>query len=83
MINKTKMKIASSLHNDFEATHDFPKSIGRPAQRALVAAGYQRLQDLTSVTEKELLNLHGFGPKALEILRQTLVEKGLTLKSSK
>ena len=61
--------------------HDFPKSIGKPAQRALLAAGYQRLQDLTSATEQDLLELHGFGPKALGTLRQTLAEKGLSFKS--
>ena len=60
---------------------DFPKSIGKPAQRALLAAGYQRLQDLASATEQELLDLHGFGPKAMGILRQTLAEQGLRFKS--
>lgn len=61
--------------------HDFPKSIGKPAQRALLAAGYQRLQDLSSATEQELLDLHGFGPKALGILRQALAEQGMRFKS--
>lgn len=59
----------------------FPKSIGKPAQRALLAAGYQQLQDLTSATEQDLLELHGFGPKALGILRETLAEQGLHFKS--
>ncbi|MDQ0428699.1 NAD-dependent DNA ligase [Planomicrobium stackebrandtii] len=61
--------------------HEFPKSIGKPAQRALLAAGYQRLQDLASATEQELLELHGFGPKALGILRQALDEQELRFKS--
>lgn len=61
--------------------HDFPKSIGKPAQRALLAAGYQRLQDLSSATKQELLDLHGFGPKALGILRQALAEQGMRFKS--
>ncbi|MBB5180371.1 DNA-directed RNA polymerase alpha subunit [Planomicrobium koreense] len=60
---------------------DFPKSIGKPAQRALLAAGYQQLQDLATATEQELLDLHGFGPKALGILRQALAEQGLRFKS--
>lgn len=59
---------------------DFPKNIGKPAQRALLSAGYHQLQDLTSATEKELLDLHGFGPKALGILRKALAEQGLHLK---
>lgn len=61
--------------------HNFPDSIGKPAQRALLAAGYLRLQDLTSATEKELLELHGFGPKALGILRLALADQGLRFKS--
>ena len=60
--------------------HDFPKSIGKPAQRALLAAGYQQLQDLTSATEKDLLQLHGFGLKALGILRETLASQGKNFK---
>ena len=61
--------------------HDFPRSIGKPAQRALLTAGYQRLSDLTSATEQDLLDLHGIGPKALGILRQTLAEQDLSFKS--
>lgn len=61
--------------------HDFPSSIGNPAQQALLAAGYQRLQDLTSATEQDLLKLHGFGPKALRILRETLAAQGKNFKS--
>jgi hypothetical protein len=48
-----------------------------PAQRALTAAGYYRLEQLTQVSEAELLRLHGMGPKAIGILRQALQEKGL------
>lgn len=61
--------------------HDFSRGIGKPAQRALLAAGYQRLQDLTSATEQDLLKLHGFGPKALRILRETLAAQGKNFKS--
>ncbi len=58
----------------------FPK-IGSPATRALEAAGYSRLEQLTKVTEAELGQLHGMGPKALGILRETLTEKGLSFKA--
>ncbi len=56
---------------------DFPKTSG-PAQRALEQAGYTHLEQLTQVTETELLKLHGMGPKALGILRAALAEKGLS-----
>jgi predicted Fe-Mo cluster-binding NifX family protein len=54
---------------------DFPKT-SNPAQTALHLAGYYRLEQLTKVTEAELLALHGVGPKAIRILREALAEKG-------
>jgi uncharacterized protein YdhG (YjbR/CyaY superfamily) len=63
-----------------QETSAFPK-IGAPATRALEAAGYSRLEQLTKVTEAELGQLHGMGPKALGILRETLKEKGLSFKA--
>jgi hypothetical protein len=65
----------AKLQTDAQAS-DLPK-IGAPALRALTAAGYQRLEQLTQVSEAELLKLHGMGPKAIGILRQALQEKGL------
>jgi hypothetical protein len=55
----------------------FPKGIGQPALRALYAAGYKRLEELIKVSEKELLALHGVGPKAVRIMREALQEKDL------
>jgi uncharacterized protein YdhG (YjbR/CyaY superfamily) len=63
-----------------QGTSVFPK-IGAPATRALEAARYTRLEQLTKVTEAELGQLHGMGPKALGILRETLKEKGLSFKA--
>jgi DNA-directed RNA polymerase alpha subunit len=56
---------------------DFPKT-SQPAQRALNNAGYTHLEQLTKVSESELLKLHGMGPKALRILREALHAKGLS-----
>ena len=55
---------------------DLPK-IGAPATRALTAAGYTQLAQLTKVSEADLLKLHGVGPKAISILRETLAAQGL------
>ena len=63
-----------------QGTSAFPK-IGAPATRALEAAGYSRLEQLTKISEAELGQLHGMGPKALGILRETLKEKGLSFKA--
>ena len=55
---------------------DLPK-IGAPATSALALAGYTQLAQLTHVSAAELLKLHGVGPKAIRILRETLAAKGL------
>ena len=49
-----------------------------PAKRALGKAGYQSLKDLEGASEKELLALHGFGPKGIRILREALAAAGLS-----
>ncbi|MCU0466779.1 MAG: DNA-binding protein [Anaerolineae bacterium] len=59
----------------------WPKSIGRPATNALTEAGYTHLEQLTQISEKDLLKLHGVGPRAVGILRQLLVERGLSFKA--
>ena len=60
--------------------NNLPK-IGAPATRALQSIGITELKQLTSVSEAELLQLHGFGPKALRILREALKEQGLSFKT--
>lgn len=60
---------------------DLPASIGAPARRALISVGVWRLDQLTALTEAELLKLHGFGPKALRILKEELGTKGLSFRT--
>lgn len=60
-----------------------PKSIGRPATSALEVVNITCLEDLNSITEKELANLHGVGPKAIGILKQALEENKLCLGTRK
>jgi len=54
--------------------------IGQPAQRALKTAGIDNLIQLCDYSEKELLALHGIGPKAVRILKELLVKEGLSYK---
>lgn len=54
--------------------------ISQPAHRALQGAGIKTLEQLTLYSENELLALHGFGPKAIEILKTTLAEYNLSFK---
>ena len=57
---------------------DLPAGIGRPARGALAVAGITRLEQLTQLTEAEILKLHGVGPKAVGVLRTALSAKGLS-----
>ncbi|NIH80348.1 hypothetical protein [Amycolatopsis viridis] len=61
------------------AVGDLPAGIGRPATRALTAAGITTLDQVAERTEDELLALHGVGPRAIRILRETLAESGRSL----
>jgi hypothetical protein len=58
---------------------DLPK-LAAPARRALIAAGYTRLEQLTEVEESEVMRLHGMGPNAMETLRTALRERGLSFR---
>lgn len=60
----------------------FPKAIGNPARQALVHAGYTRLEQLPGLSEGELLKLHGVGPKALDVLRGALAERGRSFREA-
>jgi len=48
------------MTDEFE---DAAPGVGAPARRALAQAGYQRIDELTAVTEAEIAGLHGMGPK--------------------
>ena len=54
--------------------------IGQPAHRALQANGINTLKQICSFSEKELLALHGIGPKAISILKEALQKEGLLFK---
>ena len=49
-----------------------PPTIGRPATRALEGAGITTLEQVAATGDRELLALHGFGPRALRILREAI-----------
>ena len=56
----------------------WPAGLAAPARRALAGAGYSRLEQLTDLTEAEVRQLHGMGPRAIEQLRLALAARGLT-----
>jgi hypothetical protein len=58
---------------------NLPK-LAAPARRALLGAGYTRIEHLTEVRESEVMRLHGMGPKAMRVLRDALQERGLSFR---
>lgn len=60
---------------------DLPVGLARPARRALLRAGYWRLEQLTALSEAEVEGLHGIGPKAMDLLRRALLARGLSFAS--
>ena len=46
----------------------FPKGLSQPALRALASAELDHLEQLSTVTESSLLDLHGIGQNALQKL---------------
>ena len=57
-----------------KTTLEFPDEMGRVAIRALKESGIENPVEASKFSEKELLKIHGVGPKAIRILRQ-LFEK--------
>ncbi len=61
----------------------FPGKIAKPAQRALANAGITGWQQLSKLTEIELMQLHGIGQNAFTQLKNSLKEQGLSFSSKK
>ncbi len=59
------------------AESEFPHGIGKVATRELAAHGYTRYDQLTKVSAKHLLAIHGVGPKAIRVLGEELAARGL------
>ncbi|MBE7556285.1 MAG: DNA-binding protein [Anaerolineales bacterium] len=74
------MKINQS---DDQQESDLPAELASPARRALLGAGYMRLEQLTELSEDEIKQLHGIGPNALDQLRRALEAKGLSFAGGK
>jgi hypothetical protein len=60
---------------------DLPTGLSQPAQRALAGAGIKSLEQLSQFSEEEIRKLHGIGPRALDLLKAAMNEKGLNFSS--
>ena len=58
----------------------FPQGLSQPAIRALQSVGINDLEQVATISESELKQLHGMGPKGIRILREALEAKGLSFK---
>ena len=56
----------------------FLSLLSAPARGALEHAGISTLTELSQHGEREILELHGVGPKSIPILRQALYDAGMT-----
>ena len=57
--------------------HPFDK-LAKPAQCALANARINSLEDLSKLSEKEFMKLHGIGKNALQKLKEQMKENGLS-----
>jgi predicted flap endonuclease-1-like 5' DNA nuclease len=67
---------------DVRPVGDLPDEIGKTAARELSINGITSLEQLASHSTKELLAIHGVGPKAIRILGEALAERGLDYRTS-
>ncbi|MCD9153658.1 hypothetical protein [Aeromicrobium duanguangcaii] len=56
---------------------DLPAAIGRPATRALTQAGLTSLALVLQRPRSEIARLHGVGPRAIRLLEEEAVARGL------
>ena len=55
---------------------EFPHEIGKVAKRQLANNGFLRYDQLTGVSRRQLLAIHGIGPKAVRTLGDELAFRG-------
>lgn len=67
---------------DVRPVGDLPNAIGKTAARELSLNGISSLQQVSEHSKKELLAIHGVGPKAIRILEEALAAQGLAYRES-
>lgn len=69
--------MATSSTPDLRPVGDLPDAIGKTAARELALNGIASLRLVAARSRKELLAIHGVGPRAIAILGDALAAKGL------
>ncbi|MCK6639881.1 MAG: hypothetical protein L6Q81_07320 [Bacteroidia bacterium] len=57
--------------------------VAAPARRALQGAGIELVNDFSKFTKEEILQLHGMGPKALDVIESEMKKGKVKFKKSK
>lgn len=65
---------------DIRPVGDLPHEIGKTAARELAQNGITTLDQVAGRTRKELLSIHGVGPKAIRILGEALAARALVFR---
>jgi hypothetical protein len=63
---------------DVTGGHELPAKLSNPAIRGLTGAGYTPVEQFATVSERDVLRLHGVGPTAIVVLRAELAARGLS-----
>ncbi|WP_328803884.1 helix-hairpin-helix domain-containing protein [Paenibacillus glycinis] len=74
------MSANQSQNQSQQPGSDLPEGLSKPAQRALANAGLNSLAQLSGLSASEFKELHGIGPKAIELLSRALERKGLSFR---
>lgn len=83
LLYNDKNKEINEMTKEKQQETDLPSGLAAPAQRALAAAGITRLEQLSQISEADLLKLHGIGPNAVKKLRHAMNTKNLSFALSK
>jgi DNA-directed RNA polymerase alpha subunit len=75
--------ISRKMNQHDQQESDLSTELSNPARRALVGAGYVRLEQFTRLSEAEVLRLHGMGPKGVDMIRRALAARGLSFADRK
>ena len=67
--------------NQRKAKGGFLTLLAAPARRALESKNVTTLEQLSKMSEREILQLHGMGPSSIPKLKAILLEKGLRFTS--
>jgi DNA-directed RNA polymerase alpha subunit len=59
------------------------QKLAKPAQRAIQNEGITTIEQLSKYSEKEFSELHGIGKNAINVIKRTMDENGITFSQKK